>query len=167
MSDNEGDFTLGPFGEILPPPLVDGLTAEEAWELAGLASLPSAASVERVPPPGLSEDERGGLAAMAPLQQKRLAEALGGQLPTPDGRALYQAVTRRGRPLSLRPLGMEQESYRSFAPVLQRTARDRWRFGVEGYGRTQELPTGNPAQALEQARQLYVQWEREENGGDM
>jgi hypothetical protein len=150
MSD---DFTLGPFGEIIPPPLVDGLTAEEAWQQAGLGE----------PPPGLSEEERGGLAAMA-WQQERLAEALSGRSSAPEARALYEAVTRRGRALSLRPPGMEQESYRTFAPVLQRIARDRWRIGVEGKGYTREIFAADAAQALSKARELYVRWANEERG---
>jgi hypothetical protein len=146
------DFTVGPFGEIIPPPLVDGLTAEEAWQQAGLGELP----------PGLSEAEIGGLAAMA-LQQKRLAEALSGRAAgSPEAHALYEAVVRRGRRLSLRPLGREQESCRTFAPVLQRLARDRWRIGVEGQGRTQELFAADALQALGKARELYVRWASEE-----
>jgi hypothetical protein len=147
------DFTLGPFGEVIPPPLVDGVTAEEAWQQAGLGPRP----------PGMGDAEFGGLAAMA-LQQKRLAEALVGRASAPDARALYEAVTRRGQPLSLRPLGMEQESYRTFAPVLQRVARDRWRVGVQSHGKTQEIFAADPAQALDRARELYVQWAEEENG---
>jgi hypothetical protein len=155
---NDDGFTYGPFGEILPPPLVAGVDPEEAREQAGLVSLPS---VERVPQPGLSRAERDGLAAMA-LQQVRLAEALGGRLATAEGRALYRAVAQQGKMLSLRPLGMEGESYRTFAPVLQRISRDRWRVGTRGHGRVQELFAADPAQALDKARELYVRWAEEE-----
>ncbi len=33
-------FEYGPYGEIIPLPLIDGLTPEEAWEQAGLGAVP-------------------------------------------------------------------------------------------------------------------------------
>jgi hypothetical protein len=51
----------------------------------------------------------------------------------------------------------ESLAYSSFAPVLQRVGEDRWRFGVQGHGKTAEI-TATPGEAARQAQELYARW---------
>jgi hypothetical protein len=147
------DFQRGPYGEILPPPLVAGLHPDELIkQLVG-----GEQGVASLLPQGNREDWQ--TLAMLQAHQQRLREAIAGRLQgDPDGQALHQAVVVEGEPMSLRPLGMEQLIFPSFVPVLQRAADNRrWQIGVEGQGgsMTMTAPIGDVVRV---AQEVYVAW---------
>jgi len=150
------DDGRGPDGEILPPLLVYDLTTEEmvARLVADNAAL---GAMVRVPQRGHS---REGLEDVAQVyaQQLRLREVLTGKCRDEMEQILYQAVTVEREPLSLRPLGLEDLTFVSFAPVLQRLSHFGWRVGLPERGRVEEFETRDPGQALSRAQALYVAW---------
>jgi hypothetical protein len=147
------EFERGPYGEILPPPLVAGMTPQEILETwardVGVA-------VEEIPDEIVGEMENLSLVC---VHEERLRRAIAGEMmDDPDARDLYRAVTLEGEPMSLCPLGQEGLTFSTFvAPVLRRVGEDRWRIGVEGQGRMLEIAVA-PGEALRRAREIYWAW---------
>ncbi len=141
------EFERGLYGEIVSPSLVAGMLVDEALRMLARDSGVPAGEVESL--------------GLVYVHQRRLRQAIAGELDDDVARDLYQAVVVEGEPLSLRPLGQEEYDLCSFAPVLQRVEGDRWRVGVAGQGRTREIaaPLGR---VVELAQQLYGQWFNEE-----
>ncbi len=111
---------------------------------------------EIVPPSlavGMTLDNLG----LVYVHQRRLRQAIAGELDDDVARDLYQAVVVEGEPLSLRPLGQEEYDLCSFAPVLQRVEGDRWRVGVVGQGRTREI-MAPPGRVVELVQGFFVEW---------
>jgi hypothetical protein len=143
-------FSRGPYGEILPPPLMNGLTPADLNDVVR----------EMIDDPALTEGE--DLTpyhpnAMVYVLQQNLVRALSGELNGPDAADLRAAVLR-GEPLSVRPVGHETLAYRTFAPVLQRISDTSWRLGLEKHGQTAIIAGDNAGIALRLARQIYVTW---------
>ena len=173
------DFSRGPYGEILPPPLVSGVDPDEA-----LAQFVQDAerSGNPVTVPSRGQSRKGMInLAMLYVHQQNLKRALSGELPDdPDGQALYDQVFEDGELLSLRPVGMESLHFATFAPVLRHlegrpsppdsatSKRGLWRVGLPEEspampkGRN-ALITGEPGEVLEKAWAMYVQWSTEES----
>jgi hypothetical protein len=165
------DFTRGPYGEILPPPLVSGVDPDEA-----LAQFVQAAerSGNPVTVPSRGQSRKGMInLAMLYIHQQNLKRALSGDLPddgvgdNADGQALYEKVVEDGEMLSLRPLGLERLHFATFAPVMRHFEANRWRVGLpsstlDKRGRTAVIE-GEPGAVLEKAWALYVKWSAEES----
>jgi hypothetical protein len=164
------DFTRGPYGEILPPPLVSGVDPDEA-----LAQFVQAAerSGNPVTVPSRGQSRKGMInLAMLYAHQQNLKRALSdlsddGVGDNADGQALYEKVVEDGELLSLRPLGLERLHFATFAPVLRHFEANRWRVGLpsstlDKRGRTAVLE-GEPGDVLEKAWALYVKWSAEES----
>ena len=165
----------GPYGEILPPPLVEHVTEEEA--LAQLVADNAALGAKvSVPQKGHARD---GLINVALLyaHQMRLRQVLAGRFESSQEEALYEAVTMDGEPLSLRPLGLEWTRYPGFVPVLQaqtpgrlliprnRVGPDKpllWRFGINGRGYSELFAHTDPVEVVAKAQALYVQLSRKD-----
>ena len=150
----------GPYGEVLPPPLVAGVTPDEALARLGKAARDIDSPIT-IPSRGKSLDGMYNLALLY-VHQFNLREAMAGRLDDPDALALHEAIVEHRQPLSLRPVGMEALEFTSFAPVLQRINGTRWRIGQPDCGWTAETDVENPAEALEWAWALYVQWAEDE-----
>lgn len=152
---NSTSFGTGPYGEILPPPLVSGVDPEEAAVAMVRASRQAGQPIVSIPTKG--ESRRGYLnQALLYLHQQNLTRALAGQLDEPDAAALRDAVLR-GQTLSLRPLGLEQLYFSSFAPVVQQIGDNLWRIGLPGQGRVKTF-SASAGEAIVQAQRLYVEW---------
>ncbi len=91
------------------------------------------------------------------VHQRRLRQAIAGELDEAEARDLYQAVVVEGERVSLRPLGQEECVLSSFAPVLQCIEGDCWRVGVAGQGRTRDI-TAPPGRVVELAQGVFVEW---------
>jgi hypothetical protein len=147
----ENGFRRGPYGEILPPRLIEVVTPTDLAML--LLELTGAEAVSD----NFIHDPFYQQIALDYAHQQRLLQIFGGGfVGDPAAAALYLAVMR-GEPLSLRPLGQEGTTYRTFAPVLQRVGDETWRVGRPEDGRWLQL-SGQPAVVLRRARQLYIQW---------
>jgi len=143
-------FSRGQYGEILPPPILDGLTPTDLDEVVR----------EMIDDPDLTEGENLTSyhpQAMVYVLQQNLFRALTGELTDPDAVDLRDAVLR-GEPLSVRPVGHETLAYRTFAPVLQRISDNSWRLGLEEHGQTAIIAGDNAGLALRRAWQIYVTW---------
>ena len=147
----------GPYGEILPPPLVGGVAPEEA--LARLVADNAEMGVE-VSVPGKGRALEGMYnVALVYVHQLRLREALAGRLPDdPDAEALRRAVMEERELLSLRPPGLEHLVFTTFAPVLRHLGDGRWRVGLPDHGQVEEFEEDDPGRAVERAQALYVAW---------
>ena len=78
--------------------------------------------------------------------------------------ALYEAVMKHGEPLSLRSPNSLSQSFNSFAPVLTYLGNFRWRMGLIGHGRLETFFERDAAEAVNQARRIYLNWARAEAG---
>ncbi len=91
------------------------------------------------------------------VHQMRLREVIGGQAETEIEIALREAVWQ-GERLSLRPLGLEDLNFDTFAPVLERLGTNDWLVGVPGAGQVVPLEGVPPADVVEKAQAIYVGW---------
>jgi hypothetical protein len=151
------EFSYGPYGEIIPPPLftLSGITPED---LNDVVAEMTGDLYDQLPNPTLYHDD-----ALAYLHQQNLLRVLAGEFPdAPDAIELRDAVLN-GMRLSLRPLGQEAAMYAGFAPVLQRISDNDWRLGLAAHGQTAVI-AGDAPSALRRARQIYVQWAEAEAG---
>jgi len=140
----------GPFGELLPPSLVEGLLDAEVQALLDQYHVTAPTGLER-----------------AYLQQLLLREAVAGR-PESDNLAqdIHEAVVERHIPLSLRPLGQEDLDL-PFAPVLTCLGGVAWRVGLPYQRRVEFLVADDPAAAVAQAQTLYVRWCAEAEAGSV
>ncbi len=150
------EFTRGPYGEFLLPPLVIGVTAEEIWSwFAGRMGQKEAESLR------IQHGADSSLVlAMAAYHNHRLAQVVGGDARTLDERQVQKAVFAR-EPISLRPLTLEGSDPPGFAPVLQYLGSNRWRVGQSGVGKADEFEESNHEAAVRRAHRLYVEWQGE------
>lgn len=158
MSGN--DFSRGPYGEIFPPPLVSGVTPEDL-NTALLEMIGDEDIVDGISELPVKEQDKFHQMALVYIHQQRLAQVFSDESHTNADMDDLRRAVLRGDSISLRPLGMERQNYRTFAPILQRISDTEWRLGVEGKGRTVVVP-GLPSVVLRRARQLYVLWAEQE-----
>ncbi len=151
----------GMHGEILPPPLVAGLTSEEALDRFKVAIQEAGSPDVAIPARGPNLEGMYNLALLY-VHQFNLRQALAQQLHTPEAHQLHQAVVEQRKPLSLRPVGMEKLIFSSFTPIFQRIDDRRWRVGRLDDGRIEEIETSDPAEALEWAWQVFAEWSDDE-----
>jgi len=150
------ELERGPYGEVLPPPLVAGMLPEETLETF---ARDLGTTTEAIPEEVLEEMLN---LSVVYVHQLRLQRAIAGELcDDPDARDLYRAVVDEGEPMSLCPLGQEGLVFSTFAPVLRRVEGDRWRVGLEGRGKTTEI-TASPDEALRQALGVFRAWREAE-----
>jgi len=151
-------FERGPHGEIFPPPLVAGMTMEEALEELMRASEELGHPITDMPSRGRSREGMEWLAVVH-AHQHRLRSCLAGEMmDNPDVLDLHQAVMVEGEPMSLRPLGQEDLVFAGFVPVLQRIEGDLWRIGIgEEQGKALEI-TAAPEDVVRRAQEIYVLW---------
>ena len=148
-------FQRGPYDEILPPPLIGDVSPEECWKRLYAFSLSKGTKLDK---PETDEDRAvlynlGGVF----VHQMRLREVIGGQAETEVEIALRDAVWQ-GERLSLRPLGLEDKVFQTFAPVLERLGTTEWLVGVAGEGQVEPLIGVPPKDVVEQAQEIYVRW---------
>ena len=62
-----------------------------------------------------------------------------------------------------RPLGLEDKLFATFVPVLERLGTNDWLVGVAGEGLVKPLESVPPAQVIEQAQAIYVEWREAES----
>ena len=150
-------FKRGPYGEILPPPFLEGINPDT--ELDKLLDL-----LGEDESPELDEATHHFYLAMAVqmAQARRLCEVLEGRWSIdPVADALCQAVMTNGEKLSLRALGTEDQTWNEFAPVFWVT-RDayyfpRWHFGLEEHGVSELLRADTASEALAKAQRRYAE----------
>jgi hypothetical protein len=148
------EFTRGPFGELLLPPLVAGVTAEDIWTWFADRVGREEAEALRV--------QRGSdsalVLAMAAYHSHRLAQVVGGDARTPDEERVRDAVLGR-EPISLRPITLEGSDPSGFAPIFQYLGDDRWRVGKEGMGKMEVFEEPDHEAAVRRAHRVYVEWQ--------
>lgn len=149
-SGKDNGWAYGPYGEILPPPLVAGLNPDDVLrEMVG-------AEIFDLMPPGERKMFYGEAAIYA--HQKQLEQTFAGDTGgDKDKEGLYRAILA-GKSLSLRPLGYERQTYSNFAPVWRRVGDSRWQVGVEGQGEVEVFEAESVKSAYLKARDLYVVW---------
>lgn len=111
-------MTTGPYNELYPPPLIVGLSEDEIVE-AYLRHIKDTGTHVDVPTRGKSRQGFVNL-AIVHYHQRSLERAIIGELDTEEGNLIHSWVMS-GRPISLRPLGMENLYTKSFAPVFTYT----------------------------------------------
>lgn len=149
-SGKNNKWAYGPYGEILPPPLVAGLNPDDVLrEMVGI-------EIFRQMPENEREMFYGEAAIYA--HQKQLECAFAGESGgDKDKEFIYQAILE-GKPLSLRPLGYERQRYSTFAPVWRRVGNGKWQVGIELAGKVEVFETENVKAAYLKARDIYVVW---------
>jgi hypothetical protein len=153
-------FERGPYNEILPPPLIGDVSPEEAYKRLYAFSLSKGHKLDK---PEMDEDRAvlynlGGVF----VHQMRLREVIGGKAESAVEIALRDAVWR-GERLSLRPLGLEDKVFKTFAPVLERLGMNDWLVGVPGEEQVIPLMEVSTAVVVEKAQEIYVGWRNDES----
>lgn len=157
---NEITFPTGPYGEILPPPLLAHLTPEQAWQRYYDFNLTIGVTLDG--PQNEAEKPIWYNLAMVFCHQVRLREVIAGIAPNEtETETAMRLLVQQGYALSLRPIGLEDRNPKTFVPVLTRLSDETWRLGLPDQGRTKvfEAPLEN---VVEQAQQWYVAWKGEE-----
>lgn len=143
-------WAYGPYGEILPLPLVAGLNPDDV-----LREMMGSEIFELTPP----EERRmfyGEAAIYA--HQKQLERTFAGETGgDKDKEFLYQAILEE-KPLSLRPLGYERQYYSTFAPVWRRVGDGKWQVGIKLAGKVEVFEAETVKAAYLKARDIYVVW---------
>ncbi len=175
-------FTRGKYNEIFPPMLVQHITEQEAIKRL-VDDNAKIGNVLKLPKFGFSF---GGTVvhALQYAHHMHLREVLAGECEDIVESELYEAVTGRGEPLSLRPVGLEERYFDAFAPVLrcltprnlnsagrsasggnaghsaERSASGvlKWQVGVKDHGRVEILKESDPAKAVAEAQRFYADW---------
>ncbi len=150
-------FTKGPYGEIYPPPLFEGVTQAQVVNRFKALYL---AKGKPLTDPKTDEGKKALInLAMTYHHQMHLRKVIGGQAKTETEKALHKAVMA-GERLSLRPIGHEDRQNSTFAPVLTFLGGEQWQVGLEGQGQVFDAP---PEKAIEQAQAIYVGWSNAES----
>jgi hypothetical protein len=151
-------FTKGPYGEILPPPLLEGVDPAQVIKRFKAANLASGSPLDD---PKTDEGKHALLnLAMTYHHQMRLRQVVAGQTATDTEKALFAAVMA-GERLSLRPIGHESRPNSTFAPVLTRLGSNEWQIGIAGQGQAKTFDAPQE-KAIEQAQAIYVEWSNAE-----
>jgi hypothetical protein len=153
-------FSHGPYNEIFAPPLLAGVSEDEALRKLYAVSLSLGSRIDL--PKNKTERKYLVNRAMIFWHQMRLRQVISGtaKSETEIEQALREAV-QAGEPLSIRPLGREKMVCETFAPVLRRLDGDTWQFGVPGQGKVITFQTP-PGKVIETAQQTYVEWREAE-----
>lgn len=158
--NEEISFQTGPYGEILPPPLLTHVTPEDAWQRYYDFNLSIGITLDG--PQNESEKLIWYNLAAVFCHQIRLREVIGGKAKHETAvEAALRFLVQQGALMSLRPIGMEHKHPKTFAPVLTRLTKDTWRIGLPEKGRAKVFKAGLET-AVEQAQQIYVQWVSDE-----
>jgi len=153
-------FQRGPYNEILPPPLIGDISPEEAFKRFYAFSLSKRHRIDKPQ----TEEARAVLYNLGGIfvHQMRLRDVIGGEVETDIEKALRDAVWK-GERLSLRPLGLEDNNFETFAPVLVRLGKNDWLVGVPGEGFVIPLHDVPPGDIVKQAQTIYIQWRETES----
>ena len=154
------EFERGPYNEILPPPLIGDVSPEEAWKRLYAFGLSKGHKLDKPE----TEADRAVLYNLGGVfvHQTRLREVIAGQAETDVEIALRDAVWK-GERLSLRPLGLEDKVFKTFAPVLERLGTTEWLVGLPGQGHVEPLIGVPPEDVIEQSQAIYVEWRNAES----
>lgn len=152
-------FTKGPYGEIFPPPLFEGVTQAQVVKRFKAVNL---ADGTKLIEPKTDEGKKALInLSMTYHHQMRLRQVVGGQAKTETEKALHAAVMA-GERLSLRPIGHEGRPIATFAPVLTFLGSEQWQVGLDGRGQVKAF-VSPPEKAIEQAQAIYVEWSNAES----
>lgn len=162
-------FQRGPFGEVYPLPLIEGMTGPECLAILEQDAKDLGLPLEDVPTRGDSLEGMHQVAAVH-VHSKLLCEALDGACTKPEAQGLRYLVVEQGLPMSIRPLFAEHDQYVTFVPIFQRVFEEqgnggsprKWRLGREGQGRTQVIEAATPGTALGIAQDLAAEWYTQE-----
>ncbi len=140
----------GLLGDIIPEPLVHGLTADDL--LTWWSDLTD------------EEPNRRNLSlAISAFHQRRM-RTMFTKARSDIERGLVKAILA-GQLVNIAPIGAQSTDITAqltFAPVLQRIGEGRWRLGTPDYGRYLEWDEALPGAAMRRAQALYGQWFDEE-----
>lgn len=163
-------FQRGPFGEVFPLPLIEGMTGAECLEILEQDARDLGLPLEDVPTRG---DSLVGMQQVAAVHvhSKLLCAALDGECTKPEAQGLRYLVVEQGLPMSVRPLLSEHDQYVTFVPIFQRVFEEqgnggsprKWRLGREGQGRSQIIEAETPGTALGIALDLTAEWYTQED----
>ncbi len=150
------EHARGPYGEILPPQLID---LADATDYLSRLVFESASLGHHVHVPKRGHALEGmHSVATAYAHQLRLRKVLAGQIESQLERELHDAVVVNSEPISLRPPGLEHLEFKEFAPVLQMIGTGRWRVGLPGRGKVDELNEEDVRTVVERAQSIYLAW---------
>lgn len=146
-------FQRGTYGEILLPPLLGGMSPEQALqEMVGQETYQKMTPGERE----ALYDE-----AIHRIHLRNLRRLLSGEVGSDVKAMLLFRAVMRGEPLNLYPIELKPKDFKSFAPILRRIGKEEWRLGLPEKGRYAIL-MGQVGLVLWQAWQLYREWLAEE-----
>lgn len=159
---SEIQFQRGPYGEIFPPPLLSHITPEEAWKRYYAFNLSIGIKLDG--PQSEAEKPVWYNLAAVYCHQIRLREVIGGSAKgeTPVESAL-RAQVEAGELLSIRPVGLEDNHPKSYAPVLKRLNASSWQFSLPERGRSTRIEA-HAGEAIKKAQMLYTIWQKDESG---
>lgn len=146
------DWAKGPYGEILSPPLWEGVTLNDA-----INGLVEDSGINNLPRPGSKQFKGICNLSLIHKHQKNLIKAISGRGSSPIELALFVDVLSNGQPLSLRPVTMERLRFKTFTPVFRRSKESLSEWHV-GHGDRLTIIQASPENAIKKALRLYAEW---------
>lgn len=154
-------FPRGPYGEILPPPLISHVTLEEAWQQYKEFKL----AINDGPDPDvfLEMHEGWSLHLIFHTHTHRLEAVLTGAARNMSERETQlQACFQRGELLAFPSFTTGEDYPATFVPVLKQLGATSWQFGLPGHGRVVTFEA-DASDLFGEVKGLYMRWLWEEN----
>lgn len=160
-------FATGKYGEILPPPLLAGVDPDEAFRNYYAFQLSHGHKIDM--PKNEGEKKILYNFAMIWTHQMRLRKVIAGIGELTEVESALHDLVLAGNSMSIRPLGRERSSRKTFVPVLTHLGSEtgdtehHWQLGQPGHGRVETFIAAT-GRAIETAQLMYVRWCDEERG---